>query len=105
LGATISARDHSKRSPLHSAVDAGAFSTVKLLLANKDSYLLSMLDNEENTALHLACAKGEVDIVKALLDNNADVTVLNKKGQTCLDVAIDWVLEDVALVLIKHERY
>jgi ankyrin repeat protein len=78
---------------------------VKTLLADHDSHVLEMLDIDENSALHLACANDNVDIVKELLDANADVTVRNRQGITCLDVAIDWELSDVAIALVQHKRY
>lgn len=98
-------RDLNRRTPLHVAADAGKLNCVKALLADTDTNILEMLDIDENSALHLACAKSAVDIVEELLDANADVTVRNREGKTCLDVAIDWELEDVATALVQHQRY
>ncbi|XP_031557765.1 uncharacterized protein LOC116294318 [Actinia tenebrosa] len=98
-------RDLNRRTPLHVAAESRKLNCVKALLANPDTRILELLDIDENSALHLACRKGAVDIMKELLDANADVTVRNKEGKTCLDVAVDWELEDVAAALVQHPRW
>ena len=64
-------------------------------------------DNDGNTALHLACQQGEANAVALLLSHDCDVTALNKDGRTCLDVAVQFGREEVAVVItgsLKPER-
>lgn len=44
-------------------------------------------DSTGNTALHLACATGNLDTAKALLEHGADPTLANDAGQTSLNIA------------------
>ena len=43
----------------------------KLIKANKE--LISLVDDDGNTALHLACIQGYVDVATKLIDNGAAV--------------------------------
>ena len=42
-----------------------------------------------NAALHIACHRGYLDIVKHLLDNGADTNVTDNNGDTPLHYAVD----------------
>ena len=44
-------------------------------------------DHEGNTALHDAAARGDVDMIEYLVSKGADVTLLNREGQTTADMA------------------
>ncbi|KAG5436893.1 hypothetical protein PCANB_001646 [Pneumocystis canis] len=44
----------------------------------------AIIDEEGHTALHWACAMGHLRVVEALLDANADISVVNLQGQTVL---------------------
>lgn len=48
---------------------------------------INVQNSEGNTPLHLAAIHGNLSLTKALLENDANVTVLNKKHQTSLHVA------------------
>ena len=43
----------------------------KLMKANKE--LISLVDDEGNTALHLACIQGYINLANMLIDNGAAV--------------------------------
>jgi cytohesin len=63
--------------------------------------------NETNTsgdtALHLACASGHLDIVKQLLHYGAAVNVTNKMGRTPVHEASINNHEEVVTILCKHK--
>jgi ankyrin repeat protein len=48
---------------------------------------LDELDEDGNTALHLAAERGHLEIVKLLAEHGADHQVRNAQGQTATDVA------------------
>ena len=43
----------------------------------------------EQTPLHLAVINGNIDIVELLVENGADVELVDEKNQNALDYAID----------------
>jgi ankyrin repeat protein len=44
-------------------------------------------DNEGNTALHNAAARGDVEMIKYLVSQGADVKAVNREGKTTADMA------------------
>ena len=104
-GAEVTSSDIHGHTALHLAVKAGSLKTVKIVL---NYLLLSTLeekDEDGNTPLHIACRYNRLDILHFFLDQGADVTALNNRKMTCLDAAIEWEAKDVAMTLMKHERY
>lgn len=72
--------DESGWNPIHIGASVGNISIFKQLL----NYNISSLDAQTNagtTALHLACSKKHIDIVKLLLDAGASPRVKDKNGQ------------------------
>ena len=57
-----------------------------------------------DTALHVACQQGHVDIVNLLLTNGASLNVRNMQGLTCLETAAQAGNGEVALAMVKHPR-
>jgi ankyrin repeat protein len=56
-----------------------------------------------NTLLHIAVARGYVDIVKLLIDSKADVNVENAGGNTSLHMAVVHENIDLVKLLIKNK--
>jgi ankyrin repeat protein len=44
-------------------------------------------DHEGNAPLHNAAARGDVELIEYLVSKGADVTVVNREGQTTADMA------------------
>lgn len=44
-------------------------------------------DRDGETPLYMACAHGQLEVVKAMLHRHADVNKQNKDGNTCLHAA------------------
>ena len=59
---------------------------------------------EGDSALHIACRQGHVNIVNMLLDNGASLAICNTHSLTCLEVAVRAGNSKVALALVKHAR-
>lgn len=104
-GAEVTSSDIHGRTALHLAVKAGSLKTVKIVLNSLLSSTLEEKDEDGNTPLHIACRYNRLDILHFFLDQGADVTALNNRKMTCLDAAIEWEAKDVAMTLMKHERY
>ncbi|MFC2168644.1 ankyrin repeat domain-containing protein [Acidobacteriota bacterium] len=78
-------RDRYERTPLHSAVRYGAFSTAEFLLdKGADIYVK---DEHGNTPLHLSSIFGYDDLIDLLIRQGADVDALNNLEQTPLYIA------------------
>ena len=75
---------------------------MKLLLAFK-----ATIDNEDDsgwTPLMVAAKSGNVQAVVHLLDQEADVGVLNQDGETFFDIAIDFRQEMVCKAVLDSDR-
>ena len=64
--------------------------------------LLNLPLTEGNTALHLAAQTGDLDLVKVLLDLDADVNIQNEKGATPLHLGIINNFPNVVRLLLPH---
>ena len=73
-----------------------ARSKLKVLLPKFTS--VNVFDFEKNTPLHLACEKGNYEIIKLLLESNADVNLTTNKGLTCLMILAKRKVQDTKLV-------
>lgn len=65
---------------------------------------LDSANMEGDTALHIACRHGRVNIVKLLLDNGASLTLCNTQSLTSLECVVQAGNGDVAMTMVKHSR-
>jgi len=70
----------------HRYAPAGLLAAVKYLVEETGADV-NAADHEGNTALHHAAARGDVEMIKYLVSNGADVTRVNREGQTTADMA------------------
>jgi ankyrin repeat protein len=75
--------EESVKIDLHAACNDNDYANVKVFLEEVDSNL-DLTDSFGNTPLHIACAKGHLEIVKLLLDKNANAEIKNIYGNTPL---------------------
>ena len=73
--------------PLNRAAKLGRIDCIKKLLA-APGVEINAKNSSHQTALHLAAVNGNVEIVKALLDNGVDVNTKDEDGNTALRVAV-----------------
>ena len=60
------------------------------------------VSNTNATTLHLATTMGHLDIVEFLLENKADVNLVNRFGETSVHNAVDFGHANVLRVLLAH---
>ncbi|CAB3385435.1 Hypothetical predicted protein [Cloeon dipterum] len=110
LGGDLDSVDNGGLTALHIAAESGHLQFVKKLLASKPEATeaqnldvsesssgsslvkyerVNRCDNEGRTALHLAAKSENVDLVKWLLENNADLTLTDMKGNNAIHYAIE----------------
>lgn len=70
-----------------------------ILLLNKDKNIIDKKDANGNTALIIATEKGNVSLVKILINMGADTTITNNAGQTAEDIAKSNKATDILNVL------
>ena len=59
-------------------------------------------DNDGNSPLHVACIKGNLDIVKVLISHGADLNSLDSGNDTPITLAVKNGREEVVLTLIRE---
>lgn len=60
-------------------------------------------EKQNNSALHSACKVGNSEIAKILVENGADVNVINDKGRTPLIIAAFHGWSDTMAVLLSFQ--
>eukprot|EP00914_Ancora_sagittata_P021920 GHVO01043657.1.p1 GENE.GHVO01043657.1~~GHVO01043657.1.p1 ORF type:complete len:179 (+),score=15.23 GHVO01043657.1:259-795(+) len=113
----IKDRNRQKSSPLHCAVEKGAYKVVDIILARGEIQSQIIMGcslliftgadvNESlssyNTPLHLAAMSGHCHIVELLLDQNARIRALNRNGSTPLHKAAAYNQADVVKFLLER---
>jgi len=85
--------------PLHSAIQAGdTDKSIKLI--NKDS--VNVFDKNDNSPLHWAAYKGNLEVAKTLIAASADVNIKNKIGATPLNSASRQGHIEIVKLLIEN---
>ena len=103
MGADINSPDIVGWTPLLWAAKAGNVGVAELLLER--GVLTDHVDIDGNAALHVAAHFNQVETTRILMDYGANLLVLNKRGMTCLDVAMEGQNNEVVMVVVKHQRY
>ena len=86
---------------LHDATLESDYVKVRKLIGLKVN--LDELDNHGHTALHWAVFRGDIDLVKILLDEGANPNILSDDGVTPKWRARDFGLSDIEDLLDKYE--
>ena len=102
MGAEVDSRDNDLRTPLMWAAKRNQLKCAEILLDFKAS--TDLQDVGGYSALHVACGHGHNAIVSLLLDRGASLTLVNKEGFACLEIAEKTGSSDVAMAIVKHRR-
>ncbi|XP_065336836.1 putative ankyrin repeat protein RF_0381 [Cloeon dipterum] len=119
LGGDLNVVDNERLTALHIAAKRGHLQFVKMLLAYqaevarnpdigegsvgsalKEDVRVNTCDNRGRTPLHLAAESGNVDLVKLLIENDADLTLTNIQGKNALHFAI----KDEKVLRLMNEK-
>lgn len=72
---------------LHFAAQSGSCKCCELLVEKQKSLLVARVSKGSKTALHLAIAKGNMDMVQCLVALGSDIMAKTAKGQSCLELS------------------
>lgn len=86
-GVNIRTYNRNYMMPIHVAADCGEAENVSEILKH-GGRVNDIIQDNGNTALHIACHSNNKDIAEILLRHHADVTIKNKLGLTPLTFAI-----------------
>uniref|UniRef100_A0A2K5TX43 Uncharacterized protein n=1 Tax=Macaca fascicularis TaxID=9541 RepID=A0A2K5TX43_MACFA len=86
---------------LHRAAWWGKVPRKDLIVMLRDTDV-NKTDKQKRTALHLASANGNSEIVKLLLDRRCQLDVLDSKKRTALIKAVQCQEDECALMLLEH---
>ncbi len=83
----INTLDKQGKAPVHYAASCGSIEILKRIIEKKAN--VNILSYDNNTALHEAVKVNDVteQICELLLENGADLSIINNSGQTPLDIA------------------
>lgn len=101
LSAEVNCTGLDNWTPLHFAANEGHLEIIKLLLTQKDIKVDS-LSKANRTALHLACIRGHVGIVRALHEKQANINISDHEGNTALHFASENGNTDIIIFLMKE---
>jgi ankyrin repeat protein len=91
--------------PLHVASLVGSIRCTQILYESGSN--IDSQNGQGNTPLHLAAVEGELDVVKLLIDIQADTTIKNFDEETAFDVAKDSskvLLRDAMSLQLKRDK-
>jgi len=77
---------HNRTALIHSCLGPQDNGVIPTLLLTRSPHLITMRDDTGRSALHWACIKGHVDIVKVLLHYKADTLLEDQKGKLPMDL-------------------
>ncbi|MDF3819331.1 ankyrin repeat domain-containing protein [Leptospira sp. 96542] len=79
-------RNHNGKTSLHFAVEVGNMRVTKSIISS-DPTLITVVDENSNTPLHLAAIFNHIDIVKLMVETNQEINQEDRNGETALDLA------------------
>ncbi len=103
-GCDVNATDEDGGTALHTAVQRGEATTVKLLLENGID--LEVVNEQGDTALLLALwqsSEQAIGITKTLLDKGSDLMVRNHSGWTPLHLAVESGTPDLVKMILSYD--
>ena len=102
-GGDLSSYNLASSSPLHCASNAGKSGLVEMLLDHTPKNELDAKSKFFGTPLYAAAFRGHLEVVQILLQAGADINA-DWLGQTPLEVAQEGDHEDVAKLLMEHQK-
>ncbi|XP_070248118.1 transient receptor potential cation channel subfamily A member 1 [Myotis yumanensis] len=96
--------DHSGWTALHHASLGGYTQTMKVILDTNLKCTTDQVDEDGNTALHLAAREGHAKAAALLLSYDADI-LLNRQQASFLHLAIHNKRKEVVLMTIRNRRW
>jgi len=86
------------------AIGMDSFETFEWVEKNFSPAVFQTIYPKNNTLLHLASTKGNVQIIKMLLENHVDPNLKNLRGETCESILKDKNFELSYRILKNHLR-
>ncbi|XP_055861135.1 uncharacterized protein LOC106079642 isoform X2 [Biomphalaria glabrata] len=97
-------KDEDGKTVLLLAAEMGSLNACRLIVEIAGERCILDQDNQGRTALHLATMGGHGDVVNFLLENNADVNVVDSFNATAWDYARIRKLHYCQLIIMSHQR-
>ena len=106
-GANVLLSNEEGVNPLHVSCQEGWCDVVNLIMRKRPgdhNQLVTRVDNEYNSALHLACGSGEAEIVRVLLLYNANPTITKLHDVSPLHIAAKEGYVEITDMLLQYEE-
>ena len=101
LQGALKVKDYSGKTALHYCVENNN-PVIAEMVISKDPSLLDKKDNEGYAPLHLSVIANNKRMIDTLIDNGADVSILDNEGHNTIHWATgEWYLE---IIIISHQQ-
>ncbi|KAK3082955.1 hypothetical protein FSP39_010024 [Pinctada imbricata] len=101
---TAGIKDEDGKTVLLLAAETGSLLACKIIVEIAGKKRLGDKDNNDRSALHLASIGGHGDVINYLLDQGADLSLLDKFNATAWDYARNRQLHYCQLIIMSHQR-
>jgi len=82
----------------------GRLKVLEVLFAKASGLDVNAQDKLRRTAMHFAAARGDARLCRVLLQHGANTELRNKKGRTCVDVAMSTGHSQLASLLSSKDQ-
>jgi len=103
-GASVDAIDNEGMTPIYKALLEGEVDTANLLLRKGAMVDVQDKKHNNNSSLHLCAKRGDVGVCRYLVENGANVNVVNANGQIPLHIAYIFEPYNVNTFIVNYFR-
>ena len=99
----VNIEDEYMNSPIHYAAMNDSLDIIKLM-KHAPKFDINKTNKKHQTGLHISARLNNVNMFKFLLENKADPSIVDNKGRTAYEIAVDHKFEDILQTAEEYIR-